>query len=100
MGKSQPTSCCKSQEPLSLPDPDKAPCRFFLVADDTGSLAVHEGGREEDGEFFPAPLPPSAPPPPFMHMFVQFEMAFRYCYGSRFVCALLVVRARCRNFKW
>ena len=49
--------------------------------------------REEDGEFFPAPLPPSAPPPPFMHMFVQFEMAFRYCYGSRFVCALLVVRA-------
>ena len=87
MGKSQPTSCYKSQEPLSLPDPDKAPCRFFLVADDTGSLAVHEGGREEDGEFFP-------PPPPFMHMFVQFEMAFRYCYGSRFVCALLVVRAR------
>ena len=39
----------------------------------------------------------SSAPPPFMHMFVQFEMAFRYCYGSRFVYALLVVRAVISN---
>ena len=46
MGKSQITSCSKSQEPLSLPDPDKVPCRFFLVADDTGSLARSARGRQ------------------------------------------------------
>ena len=51
--------------------------------------AVHE----EDGE--PSRL--SLPSPPFMHMFVQFEMAFRYCYGSRFVCAPLVVRVVISN---